>query len=333
MVNEFPSHIVEVAAPDESTTPYQAAAAVASRQHGFILRRQLLTCGLSGSSIARAVAAGRLVRAHQDLYEMPGLPATWIRDLAASMFAVGPPVFAARGTALALEGVRRFRRAGTKHLLVPYGRDARFDAGDTVVHRSRTLTVEDVTLVDGVPATVVTRSVCDLSNDRSNAFVRWLLSEVFRSGAATFDEMWDQLGRMGRIPGKGRLKVELARLDPQVSRSRSAGEFDLFELGKKAGLPDLQMNHAIRDDLGRIVFEIDVAIVALRLGFEFDDDGFHLTPDELVKDRHRDNNLRLKFGWDIYRFSRRVVEDHPDIVRRQMVQAYERAVQSNSPVA
>lgn len=322
----FPSLPVPV--PDRgSLGPYEAAGGVAREQYGFVTFSQLLECGWSRAGVDRTVSRGRLRRVHTDVYEFPGFSTNWDRELVAAMLAVGPPVAAARGTALAVHGMRRFRREGPKHLLVPYGRGSRPYVDGITLHRSRTLLPDDMIVVDGIPATTVTRSILDIGHDRVHPRMhRWLVSEAIRTGAASFATFHEQLARAGRIRGKSQLQRVIESLDPQVARSRSGGEFELFELAVKAHLPEPVLNHPVFDDHGVLIAEIDIALVPWKVGFEHDGEAFHSTPDELMKDRHRDNLLKLKRGWDITRFAARLVRDHPDIVIAQMRRAYRLAV-------
>lgn len=321
----FPSQLVPVS-DDSSLGPQAVAARVARNQFGFVTFGQLLDCGWSPTAIERARARELLRRIHDGVYEFPGAPGSWERELVSSMLAVGPPVAAARGTALAVHGVRRFRRAGPKHLLVPYGRGSRPTVDTVIMHRSRTLAPEDLEVVDGIVVTTVTRSVLDIGADHVNRQTqRWLASEAIRTGAATFGSFYEQIERAGRIRGKAQLMRELQRLDPQIARGRSGGEVGLFELATSAGLPEPVLNHPVLDAYGNLIAEIDVALVPLKVGFEHDGEAFHATPDELVKDRHRDNRLKLELGWDITRFAARLVRDHPDRVIAQMRKAHELA--------
>lgn len=321
----FPSPLVPVR-DDPLLGPYEAAAALARQQFGFVTFSQLLECDWSRTGVSRAQARGRLIRVHADVYEFPGLPMNWDRALISAMLAVGPPVAAARSTALAIQGMRRFRRVGVKHLLVPYGRGSSPTVDGVIIHRSRTLVPEDCEVVDGIVATTVTRSILDIGHDHVHPLTRrWLASEAIRTGTATFESFYAQLERAGRIRGKAQLAAEIQRLDPQIARGRSGGEIGLFELAVAAGLPEPVLNHPVLDAYGNVIAEIDVALVSWKVGFEHDGEAFHTTPDELVKDRHRDNRLKLELGWDVTRFAARLVRDHPDRVMAQMIRAYELA--------
>lgn len=329
-ISAFPSLIVPIPDGPPGERWFQAAARIARQQHGFILSRQLRACGWSSGRIARMARDGRIVHVIDDVYEMPGHPMTWMRHLVLGILAVGHPASAARGTALALHGVRGYTMTGPRHLVVPYGLGARTTCPETIVHRSRTLEPPDVVVVDGIPATTPARSAVDLTELRGVAPRRRLLAELVRTGAATLHDLYEQIEQAGRIQGAPSLRQAITSLDPHAVRSRSGGELRLYELAVKAGLPEPMINHAIMDDRGRILFEVDVAIVPLRLGFEYDDDAFHFTPDELIKDRNRDNLLRLRHDWEIYRFSGRLVFEHPDVVVDQMRRALHLAQQRSA---
>jgi hypothetical protein len=329
-MNGFPSLIVSPLDDPPGEGWFDAAARVARQQHGFVLSWQLRACGWSSSRIVRMARDGRIVHVIDDVYEMPGLPMTWMRYLVLGMLAVGYPASAARGTALALHRVRGYTMTGPRHLVVPYGLGARTTCPETIVHRSRTLEPTDVVIVDGIPATTPARSAVDLTELRGVPPRRTLFAELVRTGAATLHGLSQQIEQAGRIQGARPLRQAVASLDPHAARSRSGGELRLYELAVEAGLPNPTINHAIMDDRGRVLFEVDVAVVPLNLGFEYDDDAFHFTPDELLKDRNRDNLLRLRHGWEIYRFSGRLVFEHPHVVVDQMRRALDLAQQRSA---
>jgi very-short-patch-repair endonuclease len=133
--------------------------ALAERQHGVVSRRQLLAAGLTASAVKRRVARRRLIPLH------PGVFAVGHRQLRreghwlAAVLAVGDGAVLSHRQAAALHGIRP---ANTDR--VDVSAPGRHVARRGIrVHGRRALDPADVTVVAGIPATTLARTLVDLA--------------------------------------------------------------------------------------------------------------------------------------------------------------------------
>src|SRR5215207_5947645 len=134
-------------------------AALADRQHGVVALRQLREVGLSASGVRSRVARGRLHPVHRAVYAVGRSKLTGHGHWMAVVLACGPSAVLSHRSAAGLWGLRRdSRRKNDISLPSPSARAKQ--AID--VHRSVTLTADDVTPADGIPCTSVARTLVDL---------------------------------------------------------------------------------------------------------------------------------------------------------------------------
>ena len=169
------------------------------------------------------------------------------------------------------------------------------------IHRSRTYRGEDSCLTEGLRHTGVPRTIIDLVGTRCGG-ERDLVAETLLRNLTTTGALFEALELAGRAPGTRELRAMLAAIDPSVARARSRPEARILSLLKSAGLPAPVVNHEIRNEAGRLLFELDFAYPEWMLGYEYDSDAFHSTPSQLHRDRQRDRRLAA-LGWDIRHLS------------------------------
>ena len=119
------------------------------------------------------------------------------------------------------------------------------------------------------------------------------------------------------MPRRGRGKRGADRLSGLVERaltgSRSEAEQRMRVLLKRSATGTWTSNHAIRDDSGRIVAEIDFAHEGLRIAIEVDGRAHHSDRLAFERDRERQNHLVLQ-GWLILRFTWEQITQRPQEV-------------------
>lgn len=160
---------------------------------------QILALGLTPRAVHSRAAAGRLHRIHQKVYSL--VPRELLKREGLYMAAV---------LADAPDAVLSHRSAGALHRLRDWGhtkieitvprRSARRHEG-TKVHRSTTLTGQDVTVVNNIPCTSVARTLLDLGEvvtgrQLERSFDQAELAEVLDLKATE-----DQLARNATRPG------------------------------------------------------------------------------------------------------------------------------------
>ncbi len=140
-------------------TPYRKIAELAARQWGVIAYAQLLTAGLSPTTIAKRGKAGWLFRIHRGVYAVGNPRLSREGHWMAAVLAVS-------GAVLSHESAAALHRLSPAcppviHVTVP-GSGGRARRRGIVVHRSKTLTAADVTIHRGIPVTTVARTLADL---------------------------------------------------------------------------------------------------------------------------------------------------------------------------
>ncbi len=135
-------------------------ARLAGRQRGLVSAAQLFRIGLSASAIARRVRSGRLHRVHRGVYVVGhrhlDTEGWWL----AGVLAGGPGAALSYRSAAALSGMRPQTR-GPVEVTVPGVSGRRARAG-LKIHRSKTLTADDVARRRGIAVTSPRRTLRDL---------------------------------------------------------------------------------------------------------------------------------------------------------------------------
>src|ERR1700760_2479661 len=134
--------------------------ALATRQHGVVSVEQLRDAGFDEAAVRRRVGAGRLHRLHRGVYAVGHRSLSWRGRWPAAVLAVGDGAVLSHSSAVALwEFLRPIQ--GPVHVTVDAARRPKSRAG-IVVHRSRMLTMKDVTRRHGIAVTTPARTIGDL---------------------------------------------------------------------------------------------------------------------------------------------------------------------------
>jgi len=121
-----------------------------------VTRKQLLALGLGRRAIGHRVAAGRLIREYTGVYAVGHVPVSFIDWAAAAVLACGPGAVLSRASAASLWGIRKEWRRPFE-VTVPTARRRR----GITVHRSRTLTRNDIRTQLGIRVTSPARTLLD----------------------------------------------------------------------------------------------------------------------------------------------------------------------------
>jgi Protein of unknown function (DUF559) len=271
-----------------------AVSAIAERQDGAISVAQLRGAGLGDGAIRHRVVRGRLHRFHHGVYAV-GHPRLTARGrLWAAVLACGGPDVA----------VLSYRSAAAVWDLL--ASPAKFDVTTLGghrstrairVHRTRTLRPADVTDNNGLPITIVARTLADLATTLD---AHRLERVVHRA---------EQLRLLDaaalRTSSSRALRAALETLvanDPDITRSRLEERF--LSLVSDAGLPRPEVNVMLGP------YEVDFLWRDRKLVVETDGAATHLTPQAFEDDRHRDAML-MTLGFRVVRFTRRQVVHQP----------------------
>jgi very-short-patch-repair endonuclease len=233
------------------------------------------------------VAAGEL---HP---KYPGVYAFGRPDLApngnriAAVLACGPRAVLSHASAASHWGIRRSASAYFD-ITIPAGRPLRRHKGIRC-HRA-VLTSEDVTQVDGIPVTSISRTLLDLSTHVGDASVEKAANEAEILGLFDRRAMEDLLGRSKGHRGIRRLRRVLQNGDLSGENVPKSGlERRYAELCAQRGLPKPGINRWIL--LGDEYHEVDFLWRAEKVVIEVDSNRYHQTGWKLRRDTHRDNLL------------------------------------------
>lgn len=283
-----------------SLMPDSAIAAVtelAADSHSVITRSQAAT-HLSNKRLATAIRSGWLAERYPGVLAVAGAADSFEHRLRAATLAVPDHTAASHRSAARLHGLDGFDTDETVEVSVDAAHRWRF-GGTVVAHHVAELSPNDVIEIDGIAVTSLARTLCDLgsvcapdrvaqaltSARRCGCSLRWLRSAAERlhrpgqSGTGRLLRLLDAVPREGRVP-ESWFEELLARCldDPRI--------------------PELVVQHEVRDADGVFVARVDLAVPGVKLAIEAHSKRHHFGPQAEASDADRD--LRLAAcGWEV----------------------------------
>jgi very-short-patch-repair endonuclease len=200
-------------------------------------------------------------------------------------------------------------RPGSIELSVPRERQR---ARGHVVHRPMALTAVDVTKIDAIPVTTVTRTLIDIAGFERAEVVEEALDDALRRGLLTLSRLRWRLRETG---GRGRQGTLLlgtlidARNSPAVPQS--VFETRLLRVIRRSGLPMPAIQHEVKTQRGTAI--LDLAYVQERVAIEADGFRWHSSRQQWDRDRARNNALAM-LGWTVIHVTWLQLRDRPDEV-------------------
>lgn len=276
-----------------------------------------LAAGIPPSTIDRRVQTGIWQRPYQGVYVVSGSAATWERAVVTAVFGSGSGAVASHATAAHIWGLCTRPRA----IEVSSPNKGRPQRPHTI-HRSSDLVNEDITEVNGIPVTIVTRTLVDLGVPWGEGMAARALDEAQRRGLTDLGAVAQLLHRVAR---KGRRGVGVMRLilEDRLGWSRitqSQLEDEFIRILRAAGveLPISQVR--IIQSGGRTIARVDFIYVEARLIIELDGERYHTDRSTFRGDRRRQNEL-IQEGYRVLRFTAWDVFAAPNYVIAQVVSA------------
>jgi predicted transcriptional regulator of viral defense system len=294
-----------------------AIAALADKQHAVVRLDQLQALGLSARTVQQRAVAGRLHRRYQGVYSLvpPSLLSRFGHWLAA-VFACGLGAVLSHRSAAALQELRS--SAQRKPDVTVPGRSGRHHDGITI-HRSLTLTPDDVTIVNNIPCTTVARTLLDLGEaiakrPHERAFDQAEVMDVLNLG-----HVQDQLTRNASRPAAKQVREILAEHYIGTSLTRSVLEERVFDACRKLGVPKPEVNGWIVLPDGGAPIYADFVWREARVVIEADGWRTHRTRQTFESDRDKDQRLIIH-DWRPLRTTWLQIERRPAvIVQRALV--------------
>lgn len=291
----------------------KAVRAIAGEHAGIVGRARLLSAGITGSALDRALRSGRLHRVHPGVYSVvaPEL-LTEEGHLVAALLAAGDGSVLSHGTA-----AWRWRIIPAPpsliELAVPQPRAAR---PGMVLHESGRLRAGDVTANARFPTTSVPRTLLDLATRYDHrALLRALAEAEFHHDLRPADV--ERTLRRGH-PGSANLRAALAAHAPGRGEMKSRLERRFRALLIRRGIELPSRNEEIGP------WTVDCLWPDRRVVVELDGRQ-HERPRQADSDDDRDLWLR-RHGYVARRYGRRQVDDRPDDVVADLLDAFAEAV-------
>ncbi len=288
-------------------------AALAARQHGVVGLSQLRDLGLSARAVQHRAARGRLHRIHRGVYAVGYPKLTGRGHWMAAVLACGPDAALSHRSAAGLWGLRPDNRPKSDiSLPSPSARPKQA----IEVHRSVTLTPDDVTTVDGIPCTTLARTLVDLGDVVNRRAVERAVEQAEVLRLFDLRKVERAIAQAGRRRGAGILSSVLEDLDgPTLTHSELEEAF--LALCRQAALPTPEVNAWMTLPDGGAI-KVDFLWRGERLAVETDGHPFHRTRQSRERDTKRDQLLRLA-GFEPVRFTGRQVALEKEWVTRTLL--------------
>jgi very-short-patch-repair endonuclease/predicted transcriptional regulator of viral defense system len=287
---------------DAKRSPHSSGedlAALASRQHAVVSRRQLGRLGFTKDAIRRRVQGGVLLRLYPGVFAVGHVALTADSRRLAAVMACGPNALLSHRAAGAATGLL----SHSPHLEITVPRGTRPRDG-ILIHRSRLIHDEDRSTVRGVPVTSVARTLVDLADVLSEERLAKAVHEAEVGRVFDLRAIERTLDRLPGRTGRHRLHRVLAahRSEPHFLRSEAERRFK--RLCENHSLPRPQFNVNLAGH------ELDAYWPDADLAVEIDGARTHHTRRAFYEDRARDRRLAVE-GIRVVRITWLDLHDEP----------------------
>jgi very-short-patch-repair endonuclease len=299
-------------------SPSLAAKVAAS--HGIVTRKLLRDDGCTENSLRSMVAAGVLVRRHNEVYRLTTARETFESRCVAACMA-DSSVVVTGAAAARLWGFRHVFRPERPIILIEHDRTPL--TRGVILRRTNVLDDIDSTLRDdGIRVATPPRAWFDCARDvddeRFEALTEWVLDHH-----ASVPTLW---ATRSRLAGRGR--PGLARVNRVLSRravwqrpSGSGLEVKVLRELERRGVAGLVRQHPIRLQNG-VTVHPDGALPDLRWAVEIDHVTWHGGRLDAQRDKGRDRQLR-RVGWQVDRVTDLEVREQLDATISELVELIE----------
>ncbi len=273
-------------------------AALASKQHGNVTRRQLLALGLSTDTIRYRIAAGELFPVYRGVYAV-GRPARHpLESAAAAVLACGEGAALSHESAMVLwELWARWPKIAEVSLVTGDSRPR-----GILTHHPVALARRDITTHRGIRVTAPGRTLLDMACRMTEKTLTRAVNNALNSPCLTEGQLTDVLRRNPKHRAT-RLLAPLASLDAGLTRSELEDAFRTF--CQTYGLPRPKTNVLVGGYLVDAYFEAEQLIV------ELDSWRFHKDRRAFETDRRRDADA-LSRGIPTVRITHERIQRDPD---------------------
>ncbi len=287
---------------------------VVAAQWGLVTRRQLLADALSAGGIAHWLKSRRLFRVHRGVFAFTAAPLAPEARWMAAVLACGEGAALSHYAVAAAWSMLRYEEWRPVDVTI-LGR-SRQAAEGIKPHRTRHLPPSSLTIVRGIPATTVSRTLIDLADVAPDNHLRRAVDEADRLGWLNLRDLHEHAAKAHGRHGLPRIHALLNRHRP-TGLTRSDLERRFLSVTDAVSLPRPLINKKIHNH------EVDFHWPDRRLVVEVDGYEWHRTRARFEDDRARDRTLTVA-GWRVVRFTDRAPKDEPHTVRAQLEQLIRR---------
>jgi very-short-patch-repair endonuclease len=271
-------------------------AGLATRAHGVVARRELLTAGVTAEEIKQRLKRSSLIAVHRGVYRVGHRAASREALYTAALKACGDEAVLCGRAAAHLWGLLRGPLPQPEVLASTKRRVA-----GIITHRSPDVDTPDVTSRDGLRVTTVPRTLVDVASSLPvNPLGRACHEADVRYGV-TPEQVESVLSRRPSTPGAGRLR-RIIHGDEPVTLSRLESRF--LQRLREARLPIPRTNCPAGSR------RVDCRWPEQRLTVELDGFRYHRSRHAWERDRQREREARTR-GDDFRRYTYRDVFEDP----------------------
>jgi Protein of unknown function (DUF559) len=256
------------------------------RQGGAAGIDQLREAGFTDVAVAGLVRRGMIERRHRGVYVDALAPLAARGQLFAALLACGETAFISHRTAAAIHGLRPLN-VHQIEVTVTSGHTPPRREGMIVHRTTRTPLPDETRVLDGLRIASPSRTLVDLAARESDQELARLIAEAARRKLLHLARIEDSIVHRPRATRIAALREALARYRPAHSdKSRFERDFAAW-LTEHPEIPE-----PLRNVLLDHRFELDFFWPEHRLVVETDGEPYHLTPEELERDRLKDAYLQ-----------------------------------------
>jgi hypothetical protein len=273
-----------------------AIAELATKQHGLITREQALKAGISSSGIDRRLANGSWESVYERVYRLRGTPRSeWQKVLAACLHG-GPEAFASHRTAAWLWKLDGFLDAPPRKVEISVPHDRRPKLKGVEVYRRRDDKLEH-TLKEGIPTTLLARTICDLAALLKEDALEIALDSAGRGKPEFLEDLAELLGKTKGRGRKGNGVLGALVLERRGDNATgSSNETEVLRAVRKAKLPRPSIQYPVFEKDDHPFMHLDFAWPAQKVALLPDGVGVHMTKRQFEKDAVQRAKLTA-MGW------------------------------------
>lgn len=286
---------------------------LAAPRHGVFLRRQARAAGVSSSSLDRRVRSGWVKKRHRGVLEVPALR-DGRTDEALATLSVPDSHLSLRTAARS----HRFALPSPRSIEIVTSFRGASESPFAVVHRSRNLPDQDITVLDGLSCTTPARTLCDLAAVLRPQRLLHLVETQIVARNPTADELvtcfeaWSGRGVTGSVAMR-------AVLDAVIDDEPVPGsQLELLAMERMIEYRVLGARRQFQppwyDGIRGIV---DFAWPEARVILEVDGRRFHTVSQSQDDDEQRDL-IAVENGWIVIRVGWRTLEHRPTQFMRRL---------------